>query len=151
MSLGWRWVFKMEEHLRENEKSHPPWIRSILYASVPCLESCVVPKFRRDKTAFFELSRVHISMPQIQLCILRIILRREYNDRPGHKANELAGNSGVLNDQIFKKALFRFRTANWYLLSVLWLTINFPGKKIAAPQSQQDEVQRIPFASKQIL
>ena len=44
---------------------------------------------------------------------------------------------GVLNDQIFKKTLFRFRTANWYLLSVLWLTINFPGKKIAAPQSQQ--------------
>ena len=36
---------------------------------------------------------------------------------------------GVLNDQIFKKALFRFRTANWYLLSVLWLTINFPAKK----------------------
>ena len=58
--------------------------------------------------------------------------------------------SGVLNEQIFKKALFRFRTANWYLLSVLWLTINFPGKKIAAPQSQQDKVQRIPFASKQI-
>ena len=49
--------------------------------------------------------------------------------------------TGVLNDQIFKKAFFRFRTANWYLLSVLWLTINFPGKKIAAPQSQQDKVQ----------
>ena len=36
---------------------------------------------------------------------------------------------GVLNDQIFKKALFRFQTANWYLLSVLWLIINFPRKK----------------------
>ena len=56
----------------------------------------------------------------------------------------------VLNDQIFKKALFRFRTTNWYLLSVFWLIINFPGKKIAAPQSQQDEVPRIPFASQQI-
>ena len=58
--------------------------------------------------------------------------------------------AGVLNDQIFKKALFRFRTTNWNLLSVFWLIINFPGKKIAAPQSQQDEVQRIPFASQQI-
>ena len=56
----------------------------------------------------------------------------------------------VLNDQIFKKALFRFQTTNWYLLSVLWLLINFPGKKIAAPQSQQDKVQKITFASKQI-
>ena len=58
--------------------------------------------------------------------------------------------SGVLNDQIFKKALFRFRTTNLYLLSVFWLIINFPGKKIAAPQSQQDKVQRIPFTSQQI-
>ena len=63
---------------------------------------------------------------------------------------QLNSSAGVLNDQIFKKALFRFRRANWYLLSVLWLTINFPGKKKAAPQSQQDKVQRIPFASKQI-
>ena len=59
--------------------------------------------------------------------------------------------SGVLNDQIFKKALFRFQTTNWYLLSVFWLIINLPGKKIAGPQSQQDKLQRIPFASQQIL
>ena len=58
--------------------------------------------------------------------------------------------AGVLNDQIFKKGLFRFRTTNWYLLSFLWLIINFPGKKIAAPQGLQDKVQRIPFASEQI-
>ena len=58
--------------------------------------------------------------------------------------------SRVLNDQIFEKALFRFRTTNWYLLSVFWLIINFPRKKIAAPQSQQEKVQRIPFASQQI-
>ena len=65
-----------------------------------------------------------------------------------HKSNNTVV---VLNDQIFKKALFRFQTTNWYLLSVLWrLLINFPGKKIAAPQSQQDKVQRITFASKQI-
>ena len=37
--------------------------------------------------------------------------------------------AGVLNDQMFKKSLFRFRTTNWYLLSVLWLIIKFPGKK----------------------
>ena len=44
-----------------------------------------------------------------------------------------------------------FSPANWYLLSVLWLIINFPEKKkIGAPQSQQDKVQRITFASKQI-
>ena len=70
-----------------------------------------------------------------------------------HKPNLLSWDknvAGVLNDQIFKKALSRFRTANWYLLGVLWLTINFPGKKIAAPQSQQYKVQKIPFASKQI-
>ena len=49
-----------------------------------------------------------------------------------------------------KKGLFRFGTTNWYLLSVLWVIIDFPGKKIAAPQSQEDKVQRIPFVSKQI-
>ena len=69
---------------------------------------------------------------------------------PNKTLKSISKVSGVLNDQIFKKALFRFRTTNWYLLSVLWLIINFPGKKIAAPQSQQDKVQRIPFASKQI-
>lgn len=44
------------------------------------------------KTALFALSRVHISLPQVQLCILRIVLRKEHNDRPGHEANDLAGN-----------------------------------------------------------
>ena len=66
------------------------------------------------------------------------------------RTRDTTDTTGVLNDQIFKKALLRFRTTNWYLLSVLWLIINFPGNKIAAPQSQQDKVQRITFASKQI-
>ena len=45
---------------------------------------------------------------------------------------------GVLNDQIFKKALFRFRTTNWYLLSVFWLIIKFPGKKIGASKRKSE-------------
>lgn len=44
------------------------------------------------KTAFFVLSRVHISVPQVQLCFWRIVLRKEHNDRPAQKANDLAGN-----------------------------------------------------------
>jgi len=39
-----------------------------------------------------------------------------------HKSNNTVVElPGALNDQIFKKALCRFRTTNWYLLSVLWL------------------------------
>ena len=36
----------------------------------------------------------------------------------GKKGTLRIHRTGVLNDHIFKKALFRFRTTNWYLLSV---------------------------------
>ena len=58
--------------------------------------------------------------------------------------------SGVLNDQFFEKGLFLSQTTNWRLSSDICLIINFRGKKIAAPQHQQAEIHRIPFASKQL-
>ena len=53
--------------------------------------------------------------------------------------------SGVLNDQIFKKALFRFRTTNWYPLSVFWLIINFPEKKKSRSSEPARQSPKDPF------
>ena len=48
----------------------------------------------------------------------------------------------------FSKGFISF--LNNYLVLLKRFIINFPGKKVAAPQSQQDKIQRITFASKQI-
>ena len=116
----------------------------ISHSSKMC-QRVLQPKFLLSQQENFEFLNLYFkrqldfSLSENIMCDLHI--------HHSHKSNNTVV---VLNDQIFKKALFRFQTTNWYLLSVLWLLINFPGKKIAAPQSQQDKVQRITFASKQI-